>query len=547
MSGLQQSAALDRRGDTLTPNTRVSGFSEAENEQSNQSSAMQPEILRGRVSSRSGWTPELTHRLRVLLCTLPFTDLRRSEGLLAKDRQHYDFVALALRVFDLIIESQGLEHEVDSAAIRRALSPMLVSMDLAAGFAPDELRHDAVVDRLLGELRNDGASRQAFRLEYTDVDDNDVATRRALFVYLVRDAYAADGSLVLRLSNEAINLFLSALELDIEDAQTATEAVLESQLKRGKYDDAARSARSAKLQSVRYAEKLDEIFRETRRDIRRVDWRAEVPRMLEDAQLHIEGRINAERNILQAAERQHDHLDPASAASQRVGAVTQLVRDCMERHLHLQNLVMRAHGVFLDEQGRQAFAPLRVLRLPELRTRILEPMLTMQRNDANALAVRAYGLLCPPSPPPLLALDALIQWQLRPRREVAGGVVERADRELAGYGDDPLRYPAALRERAEGYLNVDVPTTLSDVLARARDAGESPEVLEVISFRALHLFAPEPEDAASLSILPASKSELRTPGFYGDDVTMTPTIPETISPAIAASVPPARSNATVHK
>jgi hypothetical protein len=249
------------------------------------------------LAGATGWTKDLTHRLRVLLHAVPLGELRLSEGLLADDRNHYDWVALALRLFDLIIESTGLDREVDSRAARRALGPMLAAMDVARGLTPDEQRHDAVVDRLLARLRNDPAGRQPFQLEYTDVDNSGVATRRTLHVRLLRDYHEPDGSIALRLTNEAINLFLNALELDLEDAQAAAEAVVQSQLARGKFDDAARSARNAKLASRRYADRITDILRETRRDIRRVDWSADVPRLLEESSRHLEHRIAVERNI----------------------------------------------------------------------------------------------------------------------------------------------------------------------------------------------------------------------------------------------------------
>lgn len=119
---------------------------------------------------------------------------------------------------------------------------------------------------------------------------------------------------------------------------------MQSQLERGKFDDAFHSARNAALHSRRYQEYLAKVFRETRRDIRRVDWDQAVPKLLDEASRHITGRINVERNILSAAEAQREQLPIGNPEATTVGEVCRLIRDCMERHVGLHGLVMRTHG-----------------------------------------------------------------------------------------------------------------------------------------------------------------------------------------------------------
>lgn len=486
-----------------------------------------------------GWTPELTHRLRVLLHTMPFTDLRRGEGYVDEDRRHYDTLALALRVFDLIVERTGLDQEVDSATVRRILAPTLVAMDVAAGLAPDGRRHDTVVDRLLAALRNEAEAAGPFRLPYTELDADGAATRRTLSMHLVRDVHLPDGAIAMRLSPEAINLFLNALELDIEDAQAAAEALVQSQLERGKFDDAFRSARNAALQSRRYQEYLAKVFRETRRDVRRVDWDEAVPKLLDEASRHIAGRINVERNILSAAEAQREQLPVGSPEGTTVGEVCRLIRDCMERHVGLHGLVMRGPALFLDEQARQVFAPRRALELPELRSHVLEPMLTMAREDGDRLAEHALAIFCPPRTPGLFWLGQLVRWQLRPRRELNAGAADLPERDLESYGDDPLRYPEAVLAHAEAYLHgVTDLTTLEAVLHGAVAGGEPLEVLEAIGLRTLQLFAPDGEAARPIQVA-AAGSRIAVPGFYGDDLLLAPPDAEVAngnaSPAIGAA------------
>src|SRR6476660_671828 len=74
----------------------------------------------------------LTDRLSILLHTQPLLDLKRGDSLRAAELRHYDTLALALKIWDLIVENVGLDTEVDRARVRSSLSPLLVAMDQAA-------------------------------------------------------------------------------------------------------------------------------------------------------------------------------------------------------------------------------------------------------------------------------------------------------------------------------------------------------------------------------------------------------------------------------
>lgn len=225
------------------------------------------------------WRHDLTDRLRVLLHTKPLLDMKRNDSLRAPELRHYDTLAVALKVWDLIIENVGLDNEVDRTRVHHSISPLLAAMDRSAGISPDACRHQVVIDAVLSALSNDADARRPFQVQYQDID-KERAVERTLQFRLLWDYLHPAGGTVLRLSNEAINLYLRAWDLDIEDAQAAAEAVVFSQLQRGKFNEAVQSARNARLQSLRYWEKVMRIIRETRRDIQRVDWANEVPCMV---------------------------------------------------------------------------------------------------------------------------------------------------------------------------------------------------------------------------------------------------------------------------
>jgi hypothetical protein len=472
--------------------------------------------------TRNGWSSDLTHRLRVLLHAWPLHSLRRADGQVEPELRHYDSLTLALRTFDFIIEHMGLDEEADSVRVRNVLAPLLESMDRAAGLAPDPRRHDLAVERLLAGLRNDGAGRHPFLLDYTDFDSDGHAVSRILQVQLLRDQFHADGRIVLRLTNEGINLFLNALEFDLESAQAAAEAVIESQLARGKFNEAVSTAKNARRQSVRYEERLTSTLRETRRDIRRVDWQTEVPRMLEDACQHIEARLNVERNILASADHQLELLPEGSDRAQQVAQISELVRDCLERHTGLHATVMAARNVFLDEQVRQAFAPARSLAPPDLLRAILEPLLRQHVVNAVRATDWAVAFLAPPLPPEAFSLRALIEWQLRPRRDIQPSETETVTRDLVTYGFDVLRYGPDVRDAGNRYLvELDRETTLSALLARAASDRQPAAVREWLALRTLHLFAADEEDDTSaIRVTRVSDVHLGADDFYGDELAL---------------------------
>lgn len=122
-------------------------------------------------------------------------------------------------------------------------------------------------------------------------------------------------------------------------------------------DGLIESLSNSRLQYISYRDKIEQIIQETRHDIRRVDWQYEVPRLLSKALKHIDARFAVERNIAASARKKLDCLPPRSDEAQRVATVVQLVEDCLQCHVELHGLLMKAPSVFFDEQERQCFAP----------------------------------------------------------------------------------------------------------------------------------------------------------------------------------------------
>ena len=471
------------------------------------------------------WHRGLTHRLRVLLHMAPLHDLRQSDARRDPELRHYDALALAMKVMDLIVDSAGLDREVDRDVVEQALGPLLAAMDAAAGLVPERGRHAAMVDRVLAGLRNDGERRRPFEVHYTDLDAEGRAVRRRLEFRLVMDHLHPAGGTVLRLSNEALNLYLNALDLDIEDAQAAAEAVVESQLARGRLDDAAQAARNARWQSLRYADKVTAILRDTRRDVESVDWRHDVPRLLADALGHIDLRLAVERNILATAEERLTVMAPGEPGARALVEVAGLISDCRLRHLDLHERLMRARNIFLDEQARQTFAWSIPTAWPNLLVEVLEPLLRVDQRAASRhldqLFPGFFGAAAPAAP----SLAELVTWCLRPRRDLVRTDIAALAPDLAVPGPESLdgvHFDAdALRQVEHALATVVRPTPLASLLDLVAQGG-SRAALELMTLVALQHFAPEEGAELALSVRRTPGATFDAHGFVGDALAVAP-------------------------
>jgi hypothetical protein len=478
---------------------------------------VQPGDVGGGTTLDRVWTRALAHRLRVLLHTLPLDALHRSNALRDPELRHYDGLALGLATMDLIIDHMGLDIDVDRARVASHLEPLLAEMDRVAGKTPDGEHHTAIVDRVVGALRNDEERRRPFAVSYLDLDGGKLVRRLREF-RLVYDQFHPDGGTVLRLSNEAVNLFLGALELPIEDAQAAAEAIVQSQLARGRLDEALDSAQGAHLQSIRYKAKLERVLRETRRDVTSLDWRVEVPRLLDEALAHVSARLLVEQTIVNTATERLDLLEEGDERGAIVARISALARECMLLHTALQGPLMRARNVFLDEQARQRFVAPPLTARPELVRDVLEPALALPKSDALPLVESLQPLLFGAHPPAVLSLRMLVDWQLRPRREIAPSPHAVAEPDLAERGLDPTRFPAEIRTLVTELLDgLTEPRTLSELLEALRAQGAPEATLDALALSVSEAFA----DEQTHSIVRVG-SRFEAGGWFGDELLITP-------------------------
>jgi hypothetical protein len=289
---------------------------------------------------------------------------------------------------------------------------------------------------------------------------------------------------------------------------------------------------------MQYAEELDAVLVETRRDIRTAAprWQTEVPAKLHAAREHLTERLREEdalldhlRSVIDTPPGQAPRLDPGGLLDQAgldrpavlaaAGRAGRLLEKCRERHHDLMTRVLAAIGVFLEAQQAQAFRPLGSLRIPDMGEEVLKPLLGLPVSPAEAVGA-AFLTALSVSPRPMVRLSDLVEAMLAPARS---DVIERPDPDPDGPGEEaPGAVPPELVTAAgDTVATVAMPVRLSTLLRTAarlhpasmptgdgtRPAAQDAampvtagQVASLIASAALWLFAPDDAEDDSVAM-----------------------------------------------
>ena len=250
-----------------------------------------------------------------------------------------------------------------------------------------------------------------------------------------------------------------------------------------------------------------------------MDWHKPVPQLLKEALEHISSRLATEANILQSADERLDNLPSGDEQARSLVDVIDLIKDCRQRHLDLQNQLMQTRPDFLDQQARQAFSALDDGQQIELLSRVLEPLLGMPQRDAQEVLLGSFPAFVGAQATAVFSLGSLVSWQLRPKRAEAVGDVPVVEQDLTDYGVDPLRYPLETQHRVQAFLTgLCGDTTLSAVLDSAREGGFDQAQQELLVLKVLQHYASEDDETRNLWVALVDHVALSTCGFFGNEL-----------------------------
>ncbi|MEX5710501.1 hypothetical protein AB1484_19880 [Parafrankia sp. FMc6] len=438
---------------------------------------------------------ELYRRWQVARLTEPLHRLEiRSATKADFNHVRYDLVQLALRAIDYVVAHQAsMEGTVTPDELVAHLA------GLARRLSPDDPdRPWAQVAKLtLANLLNDGRPLRARWGELADSDDERSGTRTYSF-RLLRLLDAGD-SPQLSATDEAVMLYLQALDVDLADREAAAKLILRRQMEAGEFERARRSAVDARRTAEGLAASLRDRLDETRRDLRGVDWNGDVPAQLRGAHQHVTEQLGLDRHILDLAERGIERGSGTERDACR--AVLAEVRRSQEVHTRLERLIVGAIPVYLAAQEAQRFASATSSLAVDLGEDVLMPYLAADEERASTAATDFVGRLCARCPP-VWTLDTLAAVLLRPP-----AIYEQSKPAWDDPGD--------LDEPEERGLPADVEAAASAVFRECRTAPHRLSELAVLG-------AHHAEDVADVCLLDdvihlAAAGRFVAGGGFGED------------------------------
>jgi len=458
----------------------------------------------------------LARRLKALACTAPLHDLdARKARLEWADASVYQMGEIGFSAIDQVTVAMDFDGGASHDQIVGRLVPFV------AAHAPDRGRaeHERVARWVLDSLINVGSLDRGFRAVYGTLGSQGYQRRTFSFKLLI-ELVSPDGEVYLRASDEAINVLVGALDTDVESAQVAAEVKLENLVRRGRLSDAQLAAEQARYRTVQYAELLRRKLEATRRDVRSVDWLAEVPDLIAEALTHIATRYRAENAILANVIRVRDEAEEVDR-KRRAAQLVDIVKDCVRRHTQLQARLLDANATFRAEQDRQQFAGAPQRAAVDLFGQLLVPTLGLTVGEAAAPTSAFFAVAAGLAEPVAPRLTNLVDLLLSPARERDPLGLAVPEPELAPL-PDPDRFSAAQWEQADALLDLsELPRRLSGLLATARAA--DPELAHLVALRALHAVSPEVGVAlrqgdTSIMVAVDDGTPLSDPEFGGADL-----------------------------
>lgn len=452
----------------------------------------------GHASMRARW--------RALILTDPVARLVRNAAY-ADVHEAYDLRQLALAAVDLAVASLGFARALTLAELIESIA------ELAGRMRPGPShQHEDAARWVVKGLLNDADNQRAF--VYTFGNSEEYAFR------LLQLQDGPDGAVVLA-SPQAVMLYLSGLDLDVDDAEAAFSVVLQRQLRDRRFEAAGRTAMQAERVSVAMSASLADILDATQRDVRSVDWVNDVPPRLQRAREHVEARIAADAEVLNHVAAGID-TETDSAVRRASGDLVDTLRRIRQVHLDLAERVSDARTIFLEAQLQQVFARRVHLRLLNVERELLHPVLKLPSEPATAV-VEAFGdRVVGLQIPRLLQLDNLVDVLLAPPR-LAGAEDDEDEEPGESEGAELQAYPPAVVAEVTRILKraARQPVLLSALLQDL----DHDQTAELVLLSALWAYAPDAVEpggqrGAGLAAIHTERTggQLDHPLVWGDDL-----------------------------
>jgi len=445
-------------------------------------------------------------RVKALAATVPIEELDRSKGSFAGSFwEAYDLRTLAVAAIDWIALALG----VSSGAAPEAVTAFLTTQAARQQPARSPEEHHQVAARVLARLVGDGEVTR----EYVDHATVPPVTREFTF-RLVYEQLSGAGIVHLRVSEEAINVLVDALDMDIADAQEAQEAWMRRLVDRGLLDKAAGAARQSRLRSIQFLERVQSIVRDTAADIAAHDWDGKVARQLDEYLAHVADRLRAERELRELVSERREGITGGKARA-AANELLRVLADCQYRHIQLHTFLISARTSFRAAQDAAfATAPGADVRYDldaDLIRVLMGAPVGVVAGWADEVFVRFAG------PPRTIApsMAVLVDDACAAPSE---RLLDEPEEDPQFIEPEPAWWEPVWDTAAMVLEEVDSPVTLAELLGRAKEMASARDVDPMLSAAAVA------HRAYELVGAPAEAGLLAVPtgGIVGGDVVMGP-------------------------
>jgi hypothetical protein len=426
---------------------------------------------------------ELKDRWKTLQLLGPvFELLNRAAPRADIDHRSYDLAQLALRLIDYVVHHQAsLEGAVSLDSVTDHLTQVARRMHPG-----DPARPYTKVARLVfNAVFNDGRPHEATWLDAETAEQ----PQQDVFRFRLLRMVDSEAGAAVTATDEAILLYLQALNTDLADRALALKLMVEIQMQAGEFDKALETARQATRTARGLSASLRERLADTRRDIGTVDWHGEMPRWLSEVRTQIRQQIDRDRQLLDLASESGD--DPAAQeACRQIGDEVRVGADVWTR---LERHVLAAIPVFLEAQNTQRFHPRGLAAAIDMTRDVFDPAMAAPETAFHrGIGVLITGVAPPPTPVCWglgdltdLLFKAPVSYERRPPEVDDPG--ELGEPVGDSIPDDVARCAAEVLAVASEH-----PARVSELLALARDradeVAEGERLLDVLWGAALWVF-----------------------------------------------------------
>lgn len=268
---------------------------------------------------------------------------------LKEQYRHYDPLAIALKMLEVIIDNMGPFTGVTEDELYAEVCPLLERMDKMRNCEISHEDHIRILQKIFERIALQ-EKREGVLIQYTDYSVSPPEEKEKVFRLIEFRNYDGE-NVVLYAVKEAINIFLGMLDVSLEDKQQSELFLLQRQLKRGDWERSLERTKQNLRFTIQFQLKIQDIITNTRRNFGEVDWHYEVPKKLKNAEEHIAECLDSTLQSLRICNNALELSEESTIDKRRLRITLKgKLDESRELLLPLQKKVNEARKTFLIEQ-----------------------------------------------------------------------------------------------------------------------------------------------------------------------------------------------------